>query len=72
MLSGKLPFNDEFLPRLQFSIVNGNYDIQALNDLKISNDAILLVCGMLEVNLNKRLTMEEICCHPWLRIPELE
>ena len=78
MLSGTLPFNlknndsssiDEESDNnyeLQYSIINK----EPKHIEKISDEARDLLKGLLNKNPNKRLTIEQILNHPWLKIDE--
>ena len=66
LLSGTLPFNDGFLPRLQSMIINGRYDMYKLESAGVSAEARNLVQSIFKVNYNERITIEQICNHSWL------
>lgn len=66
LLTGSLPFNDDFLPRLQMLIANGRYDVSKLERCGVSKTAKDLVAGMLKVKAEERLTILQVCEHPWL------
>jgi serine/threonine protein kinase len=63
MISGKLPFNDDFLPRLQHSIIAGDY--KPLPD-SICSDIKLLISKMLLKNPEERPSIQELMKHPWI------
>ncbi|KAJ3091981.1 hypothetical protein HDU96_002863, partial [Phlyctochytrium bullatum] len=66
LLTGCLPFNDGYLPRLQVLIINGRYDVGRLEKRGVSRAARELVAGMFRVRMEERLGIEEVCRHPWL------
>ncbi|KAJ3205564.1 hypothetical protein HDU67_008772, partial [Dinochytrium kinnereticum] len=59
MLTGGLPFNDGYLPRLQVLIINGRYDAGRLERLGVSREARELVAGMLRVRVEGRMGIKE-------------
>ena len=62
LLSGTLPFKGGDLDELHFNILKGNF-----KDVKdISHEANHLLHSLLEIDVNKRITTEEILTHPWL------
>jgi serine/threonine protein kinase len=65
LLSGKLPFQDNFWPRLQRSIKLGEYD--PLPDT-VSEDAKDLVATLLTVSPALRPRIGDVFQHPWLAI----
>ncbi|KAI9342035.1 kinase-like domain-containing protein [Obelidium mucronatum] len=65
MLAGALPFNDDYLPRLQMSIMNGSYDESRLEKYQVSEKAQSLLKGMLTVDVAKRLTAQQVWEHPF-------
>ncbi|KAJ3103267.1 hypothetical protein HDU97_010256 [Phlyctochytrium planicorne] len=66
MLTGSLPFNDGYLPRLQVMIVNGRYDQARLEKAGVGREVRELVAGMLRVRVEDRMTIEEVWSHPWV------
>ncbi|KAJ3223922.1 hypothetical protein HK099_000518 [Clydaea vesicula] len=64
MVTGSLPFNDDYLPRLQQSIVNGRYDKSKLS--KLSKNLQNLVASMLTVSREKRATMNDLLQDLWV------
>ena len=63
MLAGVQPFKANKIEDLKEVILKGEYDpIEGVS--KEAND---LINGMLQLNPNKRLTIEEILKHPWLK-----
>lgn len=67
MLTGSLPFNDSFIPRLQMRIMSGKFDIGKLKDLPAASE---VVAGILEENWTERWKLSEILKHPWVRAGE--
>ncbi|KAL2913969.1 hypothetical protein HK105_206560 [Polyrhizophydium stewartii] len=73
MLTGRLPFSDSFLPRLQMCIANGKYD-QGAVDAVFPNGATQrpgsvkeVVLGLLTVEPHERWTIERVLAHPWVQ-----
>jgi Protein kinase domain len=64
MLTGTLPFNDTFMPRLQLNIMNGKYNKEKLKDLTGAGE---VVSGLLEVDPKLRWDHERVLAHPWTR-----
>ncbi|KAJ3288171.1 Testis-specific serine/threonine-protein kinase 3 [Blyttiomyces sp. JEL0837] len=67
MLTGSLAFSDDFLPRLQLSIINGRYDVHKLERCGVSKDGRDLVAGMFKVKVEGRLSINDVCEHKWLK-----
>lgn len=63
MVAGRLPFSDEFLPRLQHSIVSGSY--RPLPE-DISFEIKLLVSSLLTKIPENRPSIKQIMESPWL------
>lgn len=68
MMSARLPFNGATQFDIQQSIVRGAFFILE----NFSEDLKDLIRRMLEVNLVKRATIEDIMVHPWLKTEEEE
>ena len=64
LLTGSLPFNDGFLPRLQLSIMNGRFDTARLQEFPAATE---VVQGLLQVNPEDRWNMVRVMQHPWVR-----
>lgn len=63
MLSGTVPFKANNMSELHKLIIKGNP-----NPLKeVSDEAMNLVNGLLEIDPKKRLTVEQILNHPWIK-----
>ena len=62
MLSGTVPFKGSNIKELHNLIISGNYPI--IKD--ISDNAAHLIKNILEIDPKKRITTENILCHPWL------
>ena len=68
ILSGNLPFRGSNIQELEKLIINGDYE-----EIKnVSEEANDIVAGMLRVDPKKRLTIDEILKHPWLKNIKLE
>lgn len=63
MLSGTVPFKASNMNDLHKLIIKGNPAV--IKD--ISNEANDILNGILEIDLKKRLTIEQILDHPWLK-----
>ncbi|KAJ3392025.1 hypothetical protein HDU84_004953 [Entophlyctis sp. JEL0112] len=63
MLAGALPFNDDYLPRLELAIKSGNYDEGRLCKANISDSGMDLVRRLLCVDVSSRLTIEQLVDH---------
>lgn len=66
MLTGSLPFNDGYQPRLQNMIINGRWDATKLDKVGCSKEAKDLICGMLRLRPQERLTIRQVGDHPWV------
>lgn len=67
MVSGHLPFSDDYLPRLQISIVNSQY--AKLSD-DVGADLVDLIDRILTVDIEQRPCINQVLKHPWLRLCE--
>lgn len=74
MVVGSRPFQDTFTPRIQANILSGTWDEDAMLGEMIEDnvhydrrDALGLVKGCLEMDVNKRWTIRDILECPWLR-----
>lgn len=63
MLTGSLPFLDEYFPRLQMTIRNGEYP-ELSEEIPVT--AKNLVRGMLTVDIDSRLSIDKVLNHEWL------
>jgi serine/threonine protein kinase len=63
MLAGIQPFRANKIDDLKEIILKGEYE--RIED--VSNEANDLISGMLQLNPNKRLSIEDILRHPWLK-----
>lgn len=66
MVKGSLPFCDDFLPRLQLSILKGEYE-KLCPEMGLSPGLCDLVSGLLNPDVNDRLSIEEVLEHSWVR-----
>jgi serine/threonine protein kinase len=66
MLCGRVPFKANKLEELHSLIINGNYDI--ISD--ISQDAMDCLSSILQTDPSKRLTIDAILNHPWMKADE--
>ncbi|CAG8483948.1 234_t:CDS:1 [Paraglomus occultum] len=65
MLTGQLPFNDAFQPRLQFKILNGRYDESLLDDANVSEDCKDLLRRMFKPKPEQRIDITEVMNSRW-------
>nr|CAG8462991.1 9111_t:CDS:2 [Entrophospora candida] len=65
LVTGQLPFMDDFEPRLQYKIINGRYDESILRKAGADNDLCDLLNGMFKVKPDQRLTITQVLDHPW-------
>jgi len=63
LLVGRLPFDDPYVPSLFRKIKTGEYTIPSWVDPLAAD----LIRGMLCVNVDRRLTVEQIKVHPWFQ-----
>ena len=63
MLAGVQPFKANKIEDLKEIILKGQFE----KIEEVSNEANDLIKGMLELNPNKRFTIEDILKHPWLK-----
>ncbi|KAJ3141975.1 hypothetical protein HK100_004456 [Physocladia obscura] len=66
MLTGSLPFNDGFLPRLQQTIINGKYDTSKLDRANRCKAVQSLMAGIFQVDVKKRLSVSDILNSEWM------
>ena len=64
MLSGRLPFYDQFMPRLQHSIITGSYPEPPSH---LSPEVRLLINSLLNINAHERPDITEILNHDWFK-----
>ncbi|KAI8842201.1 kinase-like domain-containing protein [Chytriomyces cf. hyalinus JEL632] len=72
ILTGTLPFNDGFLPRLQQTIMTGTYDASRLESCDVSDGAQQLLKGIFCVDVAQRFTIEDVLASKWLQELEVE
>ncbi|CAJ0907086.1 12052_t:CDS:2 [Entrophospora sp. SA101] len=65
LVTGQLPFMDDFEPRLQSKIINGRYDESVLRKAGADNELCDLLNGMFKVKPDQRLTITQVLDHPW-------
>ena len=66
MLAGVVPFKHKYLNDLHYSIIQGKYD-----DIEnISSEGMDFIKGILQVDPKKRMTIEDILDHEWLRFDD--
>ena len=63
MLSGTVPFKANNMSDLHNLIINGNHT--PLKD--VTDEANSLVSGLLEIDPKKRLTVDQILNHSWIK-----
>ncbi|KAL4890500.1 kinase-like domain-containing protein [Aspergillus ambiguus] len=71
---GSRPFQDPFAPRIQSHIISGSWNKHAVlggetdsPDRKAREDALELITGCLDLNVDKRWTVRDILSSRWLR-----
>ncbi|EFN80272.1 maternal embryonic leucine zipper kinase [Harpegnathos saltator] len=62
LLCGFLPFDDNNLETLYKKILNGKYE----EPYWLSNNSKMLIRKMLQINPANRITIHELCNHPWI------
>ena len=67
LLAGRLPFNNEDNNILMNNIINIEPNYEILKFKNISNEGINFVKGLLEKNVKKRLNINQVIEHPWLK-----
>ena len=67
LLAGRLPFNNEDNNILMNNIINIEPNYEILKFKNISNEGINFVKGLLEKNVKKRLNVNQVIEHPWLK-----
>jgi serine/threonine protein kinase len=66
MLSGTVPFKANNMTDLHKLILKGNY-----TPIKeISEEATSLISGLLDIDPKKRVKIDQILNHPWLKLTE--
>ncbi|KAG9284198.1 hypothetical protein G9A89_002858 [Geosiphon pyriformis] len=68
MVTGRLPFNDDFEPRLQYKILNGRFEEPPLENVNASNELRELLNGMFKTKPDQRLTINQILDSRWCRL----
>jgi serine/threonine protein kinase len=67
MVTGTLPFNDGFMPRLQMKILEGKADWSLVDSKNVSGFCKDVIQGMLTVDVAKRWTVVQVLESPWLQ-----
>ncbi|KYM80216.1 Maternal embryonic leucine zipper kinase [Atta colombica] len=62
LLCGFLPFDDNNLENLYKKILSGKYE----EPYWLSNNSKMLIKSMLQIDPAKRITIHELCRHPWI------
>ncbi|CAG8534594.1 11433_t:CDS:1 [Paraglomus brasilianum] len=65
MLTGQLPFNDVFQPRLQLKIINGRFDESLLDEANVSEDCKDLLRRMFKPKPEQRIDIAEVMNSSW-------
>ncbi|EPZ31872.1 Protein kinase, catalytic domain-containing protein [Rozella allomycis CSF55] len=68
LLAGRLPFDDENIRRLLNKVKAGKFEMPPF----ISVDAADLINKMIEVDVNKRISLHEAMKHPWFTKHEIK
>ncbi|KAI9003898.1 kinase-like domain-containing protein [Hyaloraphidium curvatum] len=67
LLTGTLPFHDEFAPRLQLRILKGQYDEAALARRQVTLGARELIRRCLQLKEGERLTVRQLVEATWVQ-----
>jgi serine/threonine protein kinase len=67
LLTGNLPFQDDFAPRLQMKIMRGMYDESLLGKRSVSLGARDVIKKCLQVKENERWTIRQLVDSTWLQ-----
>ena len=67
LLAKKVPFSGAFNNEIIEKIIKGEYDIKTPPLDKLSPNALDLMQKLLTVDVNKRITIQEILKHPWFK-----
>lgn len=62
LLCGFLPFDDNNIENIYKKILNGQYDEPSW----MSQSSRRLIRAMLQIDPHKRITIKELCSHPWI------
>ncbi|CAB3385380.1 Hypothetical predicted protein [Cloeon dipterum] len=62
LLCGELPFEDKNIQNLHNKIQKGRFFVSK----SLTADASNILHRMLDVNVNRRITIDELCSHPWV------
>lgn len=65
MLTGELPFDDDYEPRLKHQILAGKFSFPA--EVELSLEVQDLITSLLRTKTTERLTVHQILGHDWLR-----
>ncbi len=72
MFSEKYPFGGDSQEEISYNITKGEFDrISYLWNI-ISREAKNLVCNLLDVDPNKRLSAKQALKHPWFKIDKIK
>ncbi|KAJ3340647.1 hypothetical protein HDU93_006504 [Gonapodya sp. JEL0774] len=66
MITGLLPFDDQFPPRLQMKILKGMYDEEPLERAKAPGEVKTLLKGIFRVKAEERLAIRDLAEHSWV------
>ena len=72
MLTGKYPFGGDSQEEISYKITRGKFDIISHPWNIISKEAKNLVCNLLIVDPNKRLSAKQALKHPWFNIEKVK
>ena len=68
LLGGYPPFDDENQKKMFRKIKKAQYDFHEQYWSSVTEEAKDLIRGMLEIDATKRLTVDQVLSHPWVRI----
>lgn len=67
MLSGSVPFSDDYGTSAAKQIMEGKFQFRSVNWQKVSQAALALIKRMLNVNVKARPSVLEVMEDPWLQ-----
>lgn len=69
LLGGYPPFYDDNKPALQRKIVQGTVDFDPMYWGAVSDEAKDLITSLINVDVEKRFTVDQALAHPWMDLP---
>ena len=65
LVTGELPFDDDYEPRLKHKILSGKFAFPT--NLALSAEVKDLITSMLKTSVSERLSIEKVYAHPWFK-----